>query len=548
MPSFAELSRDFLAETFADSPVTASSLGIDGFDDRLDDGSESAFVDRTRRSAEWLDRLAALDPSSLQFDDQIDLGLIVSVLRGRAIMADWQMWRRQPDTYTSPGLGGVFDLFLQRLKPEPDLARAAIARMRAVPRLLADGKRNLQPELAPALYVERALGQARAAVRYFRDVVPTEVADEGLRAQLAEAGAVAADASADFAAFLDDLLPRAHGAWAIGEERYTRLLREKELLPYDAGSLRERGRAEYDRLADELRRYARTLAGTDDWPAVLSGLNKDHPLTPEAMLETYADWTERARQFLKDHELVSFPAGEVCKVVPSPVYERPVLAVASYENPPPFANSLVGHFFVPFPPDSASPEEVQQRLENNSFAGIPTTAVHETYPGHHWQLVMAHGQPSPIRRTFRTSYFTEGWGLYAEHLMRERHFFTDPRQEMSQYEATIFRAARVVVDTSLHMGEMSVDEAVTFMMQRANLPEPTAQAEVRRYCSWPTQASSYLTGYLEILNIRERYLARQSDGGVSALRRFHDRLARGGGLPLGLAERSIMESPTETAG
>jgi hypothetical protein len=133
------------------------------------------------------------------------------VLHGRAIIADWQMWRRQPDTYTSPG-GGVFDRFLQLLKPEPDLARAAIARTRAVPRLLADGKRNLQPELTPALYVERALGQAQAAVRYFRDVVPTQVADDIPRAQVAQAGAVAADASADFAAFLEDLQPHARGA------------------------------------------------------------------------------------------------------------------------------------------------------------------------------------------------------------------------------------------------------------------------------------------------------------------------------------------------
>jgi hypothetical protein len=117
---------------------------------------------------------------------------------------------------------------------------------------------------------------------------------------------------------------------------------------------------------------------------------------------------------------VSFPAGEVCNVVPSPVYERPVLAVASYKNPPPFSNSLIGHLFVPFPPDRALPDEVQQRLENNSFAGIPTIAVHETYPGHHRQLVAAHSQPSALRKTFRTSYFTEGWGLYAEHLMRER--------------------------------------------------------------------------------------------------------------------------------
>jgi uncharacterized protein (DUF885 family) len=192
-----------------------------------------------------------------------------------------------------------------------------------------------------------------------------------------------------------------------------------------------------------------------------------------------------------------------------------------------------GHFFVPFPPDGASDDDIQQRLESNSYASIPTTAVHEAYPGHHWHLVTAKGHPSPIRRSFRTPYFTEGWGLYAERMMREQGFFTDPRQEMCHVESTLFRAARIVVDTSLHIGDMSFDEAVDFMHTRANLPRPTARAEVARYCAWPTQASAYLTGCLEILRIRERFLSQK----LGSLRDFHDRLASSGSLPVALAEQ-----------
>jgi uncharacterized protein (DUF885 family) len=307
-------------------------------------------------------------------------------------------------------------------------------------------------------------------------------------------------------------------------------------LADDVVTLRERGRREYERLAAELQRLAQVIDGTDDWVRVLQDLNRDHPTTPEAMLQTYADWTERARQFLRDHDLVSMPPGEECVVEPSPVFQRPVTAVASYNNPPPFSDSMRGHFFVPFPPDGASPEEVQQRLENNSFAAIPTTSVHETYPGHHWHLVTAKGNPSRVRRTFRTPYFTEGWGLYAEHVMREQGFFTDPRQEISQVEATLFRAARIIVDTSLHIGDMSFDEAVEFMRARANLPDPTARAEVARYCAWPTQASAYLTGQLEILRIRSRFL----DEGRGTLRDFHNKIARSGGLPIALAEQAAL--------
>jgi uncharacterized protein (DUF885 family) len=340
-----------------------------------------------------------------------------------------------------------------------------------------------------------------------------------------------------YADFLSEsLLPKAAGEYAVGAERYSRLLREKELLADDVVSLRERGRREYERLATELQRLSQVIDGTDDWPRVLLDLNRDHPTTPDAMLQEYTEVTDRAREFLREHDLVTLPPGEECGVEPSPLFQRPVTAVASYNSPPPFSGSMRGHFFVPFPPDTASPEEVQQRLENNSFASIPTTAVHEAYPGHHWHLVTAKGNPSRVRRTFRTPYLTEGWGLYAEQVMREQGFFTDPRQEMSHVEATLFRAARIIVDTSLHIGDMHFDEAVEFMRTRANLPEPTARAEVTRYCAWPTQASAYLTGCLEILRIRARFFEEHR----GTLRDFHNTLASSGGMPIALTEEATL--------
>jgi uncharacterized protein (DUF885 family) len=537
---FGERVAAFLREEFAEAPVMASALGLIEHDARLDDLSAAAFERRQRSAARWLADLALVDRAGLSADEAIDLDLLLSVLRGRLIMADWQMWRRQPDVYLGPALHGVFTLFLHRLRPEAELVPAAAARLRAAAGSIADGMKNLAPELTPRVYVERALGQARAAARYARDLVAAEVTDPALRATLAEAGAVAARAFDDFAAFLEELAPRASGAWAIGEARYTALLRERELLALDAGALRERGRAEYDRVAGDLRRLAREIDGSDDWTATLARLNRDHPPTPEAMREAYADWTERARGFLRERGLVTLLDGERCVVEPSPVFQRPVLAVASYQGPPAFSALRTGHFFVPFPPDGADAEEIRKRLENNSYPSIPTTAVHEAYPGHHWHLSCAKENPSAVRHVFRTAYFSEGWALYAEQMMREQGFFTDPRQLMCHHEATLFRAARIVVDTSLHAGEMTYDEAVRFMMARANLPEPTAKAEVGRYCAWPTQASAYLTGCLEILDIRRRWLARADRAGAGGLRAFHDALARTGTLPLGLAARAVL--------
>jgi len=540
MPSFGQLSAEFLDAEFDESPVRASALGLTEYDDRLDDLSEAAFERRRASDATWLERFGAVDAGELSFDEAIDRDLVVSILRGRQIVEDFEVWRRQPDTYLNPGMGGIFGLFLHRLRPMAELVDSAIARMRLIPDNLADGRRNLRADMVPPIFLDRAANQARAGARYVREILPAQVDDPVLAAKLSAAGAAAASAYDDYVGFLEEMRSSASGDWQLGEERYSALLREKELLGFGARELRERGQAAYDELATELARCARELRGTDDWKAVLDELNEDHPRTPEEMRVGYEEWTERARQFLREHRLVSFPAGEACAVVPSPPFQRPVLAVASYMSPPPFSDKMLGHFFVPFPPDGASEEEIQKRLASNSYPGIPTTAVHEAYPGHHWHLVMSKSNPSRLRQAFRTPYFSEGWALYAERVMREQGFFTDLRHEMFQYEATLFRAARIVVDTSLHMGEMSWDEAVDFMVSRTALTEPTARAEVTRYCAWPTQASSYLTGSLEIARIRDAFFAARGASDTDALRAFHDGITSSGGLPIALAERAVM--------
>ena len=539
MPSsFATLVSTFLREEYDDSPTQASALGLTEYDERLDDLSADAFKRRIESDDAWLERFRGAGEVDLAPAERIDRDLLISVLRGRQLAQPLEMWKRQPATYLGPGLSGVFSLFLHRLRPEKELAEAARARLSKVPKNVSDGIANLDLGRTPRVYLERAIGQAKAAAKYARELVPAEVKDPAAKARLAEAGAVAAKAFDEFAAYLEQRRADAKGSYAIGEELYTALLKEKELLPFGTRELREKGQGQWDLLSAEANRIAKEVDG-GTWQETCDRLNKIHAPTPDGMREEYEEWTERSRSFLKDTGLVTLPPGEKCTVEPSPPFQRPILAVASYNRPPAFKDTLHGHFFVPYPPDGTPPEEVQKRLEGNCSAGIPTTAVHEAYPGHHWHLVMAKQNPSHVRRVFGTPYFNEGWGLYAERVMREQGFFTDPKHLLYQYEATIFRAARIVVDTSLHMGEMTYDQAVKHMVERGNLTEPNARAEVGRYCSWPTQASAYLTGMLEIIDIRTRWLARRGASDRPALRAFHDALTGAGMLPTSLAEKAI---------
>ncbi len=539
--------RDLLAADFDAAPVAASALGLTDFDERLDDLSADAFRARDADAATFLARLDAIAVASLTAEGAIDRDLARSTLAGRLIMASFEPWKRDPVVYSGPITGGLFTLFLQRLRPEADLVDAAIARLEQAGDAVNSGIENLDATLAHPLIVERGMSAAKGAVRYVRDLVLLEIEDGRDRDRLQTAGAAAAAHLERWVAHLDDLRSRARGTWQLGEERYTQILREREVLSDDAHSLRDRGWQELERLDTQMTALARDATGNPDYVDVLRDDDEHHPPTEQAMLDSYAEWTARARAFLVETGLVTLPAGETCAVVPSPVFQRPVVGVASYTAPPSFSDRWKGHFFVPFAPDGASETEVESRLASNSYGSIPSTTVHETYPGHHWHLVMRKAHASEVRRVYSTPYFNEGWALYAERVMRERGFFENPIHELHHLNASLFRAARIIVDTSLHLGEMSFDEAVDFMRDRTAMPEPVARVEVGRYCWWPTQASSYLTGCLEILAIRERYLAARglaavppADVPVEVLRGFHDTITSSGALPLGLAERAVM--------
>ena len=121
------LTAEYVDWLFAESPVTASFHGADGYDDQLPDLSAEGFARRDAAEDDWVARFSALRDDELADDQRIDRDLVLSNLRGATITRDWLRWRRDPDAYVGAGLMGVFSLFIRRLHPEPELVRAAVA-------------------------------------------------------------------------------------------------------------------------------------------------------------------------------------------------------------------------------------------------------------------------------------------------------------------------------------------------------------------------------------------------------------------------------------
>jgi uncharacterized protein (DUF885 family) len=521
---FEEAIEHLMAREFEESPRMAAAVGRDGFDDRLDDLSAAGFERRDADEERWIARFEAFDDADLSFEQTIDRALVLSCLGLRRTLADREEWRRSPEGYLETG---ITQLFLMALRSEDELTDAAVARLHGIGAVLEDAAANLDPSLASRLIIERSLAECTANIGFARREVVELATEPANREKLAEAGEIGARAYEAFAGYLGELAPRCTGTYVFGEDHYNQVLRQGELLDTDVRALRQQGWDEYHRVAEQMAEVAAKVpGGSSDWPAVIRRLQQVHPSSVDGMRAEYEAVCLEARRFMIDQGLVTDPPDERCHVVPAPPAIRATLAVACYIAPPMFKPSREGYFFVPYPVHEDDAEEVQGLLESNATYSIGTTSVHEAYPGHHWHL-MTTKEARPVRRIFESAYFAEGWALYVEGMMRQAGFFT-AEQELGQLEARLFRAARIVVDTSLHTGEMSVDEAVAFMHERALVPLPTARSEVARYCAWPTQASAYLTGAMAIERARDEWVAA-----------FHDALAHSGCMPVPLAVRAI---------
>ena len=127
----------------------------------------------------------------------------------------------------------------------------------------------------------------------------------------------------------------------------------------------------------------------------------------------------------------------------------------------------------------------------------------------------------------------EGWALYCEQLMDETGDYADDEARLFQLVNLLWRAIRIVLDVGLHTRGMSPAEAVDYMVEHLPIERASAEAEVRRYCAWPTYQLCYAVGRRELLRLRDAY--REAAGADFDRRRFHDTLLRYGGLPVSLA-------------
>jgi uncharacterized protein (DUF885 family) len=309
----------------------------------------------------------------------------------------------------------------------------------------------------------------------------------------------------------------------VGRERYARWSRQWTGSELDLDEAYAWGWEEFHRLDAEMRVEAgRVLPGAGPL-AAMAHLNEVGEAVEGA--DAIRDWL----QALMEEAVEALDGTHVDLAAPLRRVEAriapPGSAAAPYYTAPSLDFSRPGRTWLP-------------TLGRDRFPvwDLVSMWYHEGVPGHHLQLgqwVLIADRLSRYQATVgRVSANLEGWALYAERLMDELGFLTDPARRLGYLNAQMMRAIRVVLDIGMHLempipahspfrpGERWTPELAREFFGRYNgLPPAMLDSEVVRYLGIPGQAIGYKLGERAWLAGREA--ARTARGAAFDLKSWH---------------------------
>lgn len=327
------------------------------------------------------------------------------------------------------------------------------------------------------------------------------------------------------------------GYWKLpdGDSAYAALLRSHTTIDIPPDTIHALGLREVARIQAEMR----LLLHANGYPSKDVATAFDQ-LRKEPRFHYPANDSGRA-MILHDYQAIIDDADKRV----GPLFDVRPKAGVRVERVPAFKDSTApGGYYQPATISGSRPGTFFANLHDPNDTvkpGMRTLAYHEAIPGHHFQISIAQelkGVPF-FRRILPFTAYSEGWGLYAEQLALENGFQPTAYDSLGAYQAELFRAVRLVVDTGIHRKHWTREQAIAYMKANTGMSDNDVTREVERYIVMPGQACAYKVGEMEIMALRQRAMDRL--GPRFDIRRFHDVVLTNGALPLGLLEQVVDE-------
>jgi uncharacterized protein (DUF885 family) len=533
---FNSVSEEFMKGYLAARPLEAVALGFHEYDGKINDYTRLSIDAELARLKRFDDRLKKFDLSKLNARNSIDLRILqAAISRELFIIQDLAVFERNPMTYAH-----AIDLNIyiaRKFAPVEDRVRSIIAIEAQAPNIMIAGKTNLAQNL-PKPYVELAIQIARGAVHFLqKDLVEAikDLKDEKLLAAFSTSNRKAVAALIDYANWLErEKLPKATGDFALGEEKYQRMLAETEFVDLPPAKILEIGLQQLKTEQDIFAKAAKAIDPNKPAIEVFKQIQNEHP-TVGNLISDVTKNLEQIRKYVLEHKLVKIPSDVRAQVKETPAYRR-ATTFASMDTPGPFEKKGTEAYYYVTPVENDWPEaQKNEWLTSFNYYTTDVVTIHEAYPGHYVQFLHLNASSTTrTERIFGSYAFIEGWAHYCEKMLVDEGYGggnketpTDEeairaaKYRMAQADEALLRLCRLCVSIKLHTQKMSVDDATKFFQDNCYYAAKPARSEAMRGTFDPGYLN-YTLGKLQILKLRDDCKAQE--GGDFSLQKFHDQL------------------------
>ncbi|MFZ3215317.1 MAG: DUF885 domain-containing protein [Candidatus Acidiferrales bacterium] len=573
---FADLSDEFMKDSLALSPASASAAGyhthVDpqtgktiALDAQLDDLSPEAIARQRAFYASWRERFRdETPPSALDPEDAADWQLIDDQIGLNLLEFDRiQSYKHNPTVVVELIGSALFLPLTQNYASHEVRLSHVLSRMSQIPRLLA----QVQPYLSDSdpVWISTAIDENAGNIDLIEGTIKAQIpAGSPLKAEFDAIAPPALNSLLAFSHWLQVSLAKQHSdaTWRLGKELYDQkfaLVMETPVTPEEALADAELDmqsvRAEMLQIALPL--HAQMYPGHSDHSElsahdrqnqiiqeVLQKISDEHPSRDQLQPTIEADLAGITK-FIREKQIVSLSSRENLKVIPTPPFERGVYSVAGFHSAPPLEPQADAEYWVtPIDPQMPAEKAESKLREYNNFT-LQWLSIHEALPGHYIQFEHLNNIQPERRRLLRSLYangaYVEGWAEYIAQVMMDEGFLdNDPRFRIIMRKIRLRVISNAILDIKMHTMGMSDQQAMDLMTQESFQTEAEAEGKLQRVKLTSTQLPTYYVGIREWFALRQKYQA--AAGKNFSLLRFHDRALDEGPLPVPVVEKLLLPS------
>src|SRR2546430_8802606 len=306
---FNKLREEFIAGYLAWRPQTGTTLGLHEYDGKLTEYSRPSLDAELARLKHFDQQLATLDEKSLSPQAHYDFRILQAAIKNEIFQfEDVEGHVKNPMTYA-----GALDvnIYIKRnFAPLEARLRSIIAIEKQAPKVIAAAKANLEAALAKP-FIETAIEVADGSADFLsKDLVEAlkEVKNEQLLTEFNAANQRATGQLRSYVTWLKgEKLPKAHTYYALGREKFQKMLRYGELIDLAPERILEIGMRELRREQQVFADTAKKIDPGKKPIEVFKEIQKDHPNEKGLIPDTKKD-LEAIRRFVVDRRIVAGPA------------------------------------------------------------------------------------------------------------------------------------------------------------------------------------------------------------------------------------------------